>query len=100
MVEVVTLGFKQREKKRKQKAAMAVAQAAARRSGSSSSSWWLTLVTRDTCCAVCGAILRKDREMVYRAKPREARCLLHGEGLAYRPSVAWERARRQKMKAR
>jgi hypothetical protein len=87
------MAFKQREKKRRKKAAMLAAQKSARSSGKSQG-WWLTLVSRDTCCARCGSILRKGREMVYRAEPREARCKLCADRLSYRPSVRWERERR------
>jgi hypothetical protein len=38
-------------------------------------------------------MLRAGGEMVYRAEPREARCVLWAEGLSYRPSVRWEHNR-------
>jgi len=90
------MGFKQRESKRKKRAAVAASQRTARESGSSARKWWLTLVTKDTCCARCAGVLRAGREMVYRHAPREALCLpcAEADGLCYRPSVRWERARR------
>jgi RNase P subunit RPR2 len=86
------MGFKQRERKRRKKTAIASAQRQARSAGKSNR-WWLTRVARDTCCARCGTILRVGREMVYRAEPREARCVPCGEGVSYRPSVRWEQKR-------
>jgi hypothetical protein len=87
------VGFKQRERKRRKRAAIDAARVASRRSGSSSALWWLTLVRSDTCCARCGGVLRVGREMVYRASPREARCVFCADGLSYRPSARWERAK-------
>ncbi len=88
------MGFKQRERRRKKKTAMGAAQRAARRNGKSPD-WWLTVTTRDTCCARCGKVLRSGGEMVYRAEPLEARCLLCADGLPYRPSVRWEQQRKR-----
>ena len=88
------MSYKQRERKRKKTAAMKVSQLEARRAGKSSE-WWLTPVRTTTCCARCSGILRAGREMVYRAEPREARCLACAEGLHYRPSVKWEQTRRR-----
>jgi hypothetical protein len=51
------MGFKQRERNRRKKAAIATAQRRARAAGKSNRRW-LTRVTRDTCCARCGGILR------------------------------------------
>jgi hypothetical protein len=84
------VGFEQREKKRRARAARAAAQSRARASGSSSSRWWLTIVTSTTCCARCTGVLRPGREMVYRHRPLEARCLSCAEGLSFRPSTRWE----------
>src|SRR5947209_1550344 len=53
------MGYQARERKRKQRIAVARNQRAARRSGSSAEKWWLTVVSKDTCCARCGRILRR-----------------------------------------
>jgi hypothetical protein len=93
------MGYKQRERKRRKKAAMASAQRQARKNGRSDR-WWLTLVKEPTCCARCARVLRDGAEMVYRAVPREARCLLCAEGLSYRPSVRWESKRAAEVRRR
>jgi hypothetical protein len=92
------MSFRAREKKRRQAAATSSAQARSRRKDLETPSpaagkWWLTIVSRTTCCAKCGGVLRPGREMVYRHTPREARCVVCGEGLGARPSVRWERTR-------
>lgn len=90
------MGYKQRERRRKRRAAVAGAQREARSSGSSAEKWWLTVVSKATCCARCGGMLRKGREMVYRHTPREALCLGCAEDaeIKWRPSARWEQARR------
>ena len=93
------MGFKQRERKRKKKTAMGSAQRQARKSGRSDQ-WRLTEARHTTCCAKCARILRDGHEMVYRAEPREARCLLCAEGLSYRPSVRWEQKRSADVRGR
>lgn len=35
----------------------------------------MTTVTRKTCCARCGAILKPGKPMVYRREPRESLCV-------------------------
>jgi hypothetical protein len=92
------MGFEHREKKRKKKAAAAAAQSKSRETGSAQRKWWLTRVKIDTCCARCGGLLRKGRPMIYRHTPREALCPPCAEAdrsVSYRPSLAWERARRR-----
>ena len=56
--------------------------------------YWLTIVSRTTCCAHCGGMLRKGREMVFRKQPQDAVCVACAtrEGISYRPSDRWERA--------
>ena len=90
------MSFKQREKKRKKNAAMTSAQATARATGSSAGKWWLTIAVTTTCCARCAGVLRKGREMVYRARPLEALCKDCAErdtSITPRPSARWERDR-------
>jgi hypothetical protein len=89
------VGFKQRQRERQRKAAIAAAQQKARQQNPTSGKWWLTIVSATTCCAVCGGILRKGAEMVYRHTPREARCTSCAAGLSYRPSTRWEQQRRK-----
>ena len=102
------MSFKARERKRKQRAAQQKAQhkvrtqdekkvgRAAPISRRKSPAWWLTITATDTCCAECGGVLRQGRQMVYRATPREARCVPCAEAdpaIRYRPSVRWEAAK-------
>ncbi len=88
------MGFKQRERKRKKKAAQIAARKSSRNTGSAAGKWWRTVVTRDTCCARCGGMLRRGRDMVYRAIPREALCLgcANKDEVACKakPSLLWE----------
>ena len=87
------MGFKQRERKRRKRAAMTQAQRSERAGGRKSRDWWLTLAKRDTCCATCSGVLRAGGDMVYRAAPREARCVMCADAdplVTYRPSVRWE----------
>lgn len=109
------MGFKQRERKRKQKAAAMQAAkessradlrrpggeplAAGRRGAlADSTKWWLTPVEQTTCCARHGGVLRPGQDMVYRHTPREALCVACAdrEGIKYRPSRRWERAKQVK----
>jgi hypothetical protein len=92
------MGYRQRERRRKRRAAMKGAQQEARASGSSAKKWWRTLVSRSTCCARCGRVLREGREMIYRHTPREALCLDCAERakVRSRPSRRWEEARRHR----
>lgn len=102
------MGHKAREQKKRQVKAEQARKKARRvqrekgKEGKKSSAWWLTIVTTTTCCARCAGMLREGRDMVYRATPREARCVSCAEaaGLSYRPSVAWEDARRRTGRAR
>ena len=88
------MGFRERESRRRKEAAIKAGKAKCR---GRSDGWWLTIVTATTCCAKCGMVLREGREMVFRAKPLEARCQLHAEGLRFRPSVRWEQQRRGRL---
>ena len=85
----------------KQAAAQRGAQRKAKRTGSSSDKWWLTLVKYDTCCARCGHLLRKGREMIYRHQPLEALCQECADkdpAVDWLPSVQWEQARSPRKK--
>ncbi len=92
------MSYRQRERKRRMKAAAGgVAQRRSHESASAAARWWLTLVRQDCACARCGLVLRVGREMVYRKTPRESRCVACAELDAecrWRPSLAWEKARR------
>lgn len=90
------MSFKQRERKRRRKIAVAGAQRESRRTGSSTKKWWLTVVSRSTCCARCGGVLREGREMVYRRQPGESLCLPCAErdpAVKWRPAARWEERR-------
>lgn len=94
------MGFKQRERTRRKKATMASAQSRARSAGASSR-WWLTIVTSATCCARCATILREGSAMVYRAQPREGRCVACADSdpvVRYRPSGRSEEHRQRAMR--
>lgn len=90
------MSFKQRERRRKKRAAQLAAQKQARRTGTSTGKWWRTIVTRTTCCARCAGVLREGRQMVYRARPREALCVACADAdatISSRPSLRWEHQR-------
>jgi hypothetical protein len=91
------MGYKQRERKRKKKTAMGAAQRLAKKAGKSDR-WWLTTVKQTTRCARCARVLPDGDDLVYRAEPREARCLLCA--LGYRPSVRWESKRAAEIRRR
>jgi hypothetical protein len=91
------VAFKQREKKRKRRAGASAAQKKSRETGSAALEWWLTIATRHASCNRCAGKLREGRELVYRHVPREVLCKSCAEedaSVSYRPSLAWERARR------
>lgn len=97
------MGYQQRERKRKKKVAIARAQRESRRTGSSARKWWLTVVSKHTCCARCGGVLREGRQMVYRHTPGESLCLACAEddpAVKWRPAARWERSRRRERRHR
>lgn len=92
------MSFKQREQKRMKRIASERASREARNAGTSAVRWYLTLATYPIGCARCPTVLRVGHQMVYRARPREAICLLCAEslGIKPRPSLRWENRRKER----
>lgn len=93
------MSYRSRERKRRKRVAVDAEKRIAR-SAKSSDRWWLTIVRRTTCCARCSGILREGREMVFCKEPLECLCVVCAdrEQVRYRPSLAWERARKVKVR--
>ena len=100
------MSWKSREKKRRYKLMeqKAIAKAKARRNAATAHGWYLVHNDKDTCCARCGVVLRRDVEAVYRHKPREIRCLpcgrSHADSKDFRPSTRWELRRAEEARKR
>jgi hypothetical protein len=90
------VSFQSREKKRRYK--RAVKSSKRGRSEESAKRWFLTLAAKPGRCAVCRQRVRKGQEIVYRHEDRQQRCVRCGAGLAWRPSLRWEKERRKRSK--
>jgi hypothetical protein len=92
------MSFQSREKKRRYK--RAVNKSKKRYADETARRWYLTLAWKRAACARCGDALKVGGEIVYRREPRETRCVRCAgqceDSKGYRPSLRWERARRQK----
>jgi hypothetical protein len=88
------MSFESRQKKRRHK--RIEAKARQRRSPESARRWFLTLAKQPGRLDCCGDRFERGAEIVYRHEPRELRCqrCADREGIKYRPSIRWERARR------
>lgn len=85
------MSFQSREKKRRAHAAISSAQS--NRNAQTEMRWFLTVATRDCCCACCGSVIRRDRDVVFRFRPKECRCVscADRDEISYRPSIRWEK---------
>jgi hypothetical protein len=94
------VSFQSREKKRRYKAAEASAKR--NRTPQTASRWFLTLAKRPGNCRCCRERFDRGAEVAYRHQPREVRCLrcasAREDSKGYRPSLRWEKARRQEPK--
>jgi hypothetical protein len=88
------VSFQSRQKKRRHK--RIEAKARQRRTPESARRWFLTLAKKPGRFACCGAGFERGAEIVYRHEPREVRCqrCADRDGLRYRLSLRWERAKR------
>jgi hypothetical protein len=92
------LSYQSREKKRRYK--RAVEKTKRSRAPETAARWFLTPALKDGRCSVCGVLVKRKTDIVYRHEPRETRCVRCAGRLedskGFRPSLRWERARRRK----
>ena len=86
------MSFQSRQKKRRYKRI----EQKQRRAPETAKRWFLTLAKKPGKFDCCGIGFDRGAEIVYRHEPREFRCqrCADREGLKYRASQRWERARR------
>jgi len=91
------MSFQSRQKKRRYK--RIEGKAKKRRTAETAGRWFLTLAKKPGLFSCCGEQFGRGAEIVYRHEPREMRCVRCAERLEdskrFRPSLRWERARRQ-----
>ena len=88
------MSYESRQKKRRHK--RVEAKAKQRRSPESARRWFLTLAKKPGRFDCCGDRFDRGAEIVFRFEPRSVRCqrCADREGLRYRLSLRWERAKR------
>jgi hypothetical protein len=89
------VSFQSRQKKRRYK--RIEARSRPKRTPETAQRWFLTVAKNPGRYMCCGERFERGAELVYRAQPREVRCVRCASRLedskGYRPSLRWERAR-------